>query len=305
MDRLCEYGCGRRAEYYFPTVDKWCCSRHWSRCPAKRKENSMRKEKEWKDPDSGLNSSSRAEKISEANKNLSEETRKRNSESHKGQIPWNKGKTGVYSEEVLGRISKANKLTIEKIKEKYKFFSQIEEMRYNPDKLEEKEIQVHCKNHLCENSKEKDGWFTPTPKQIQGRRNCLVNESEDKYNFYCSQRCKDICPIYNSRSDPFKNNKLLYTQAEYNTFIKEVLKRQKEEYDCSHNFCEKCYSTENLHVHHEKPVKTHPHLVLDPDNGIVLCEKCHYKYGHKTGSECSTGALANKVLLGCTLGGQE
>jgi len=33
-------------------------------------------------------------------------------------------------------------------------------MRYNPDKPGEEEIQVHCKNHLCKNSKKKmDGLF--------------------------------------------------------------------------------------------------------------------------------------------------
>jgi hypothetical protein len=27
------------------------------------------------------------------------------------------------------------------------------------------------------------------------------------------------------------------------------------------------------------------------------CEECHYKYGHKSGTECSTGNLANKICL--------
>ena len=85
----------------------------------------------------------------------------------------------------------------------------------------------------------------------------------------------------------------MFTRKEKNIFIDEVLRRQKEEH--GYNFCEKCYSTESLHIHHEKPVKTHSHLVLDPDNGIILCEKCHYKIGHKTGTECSTGMLANII----------
>ena len=266
--KICDYGCGQEAKHYFSTAKKWCCSKYSSQCP---------------------------------------EIKRKNSEVQKGKEPWNKGKTGVYSEEVLRRMSEIRKgkgkLTIEKIKKKYKFFSEIEEFRYNPDKPEEKEIQVRCKNHLCLNSKEKSGWFTPSLKQIQDRKDCLANEGEDKCNFYCSQYCKDSCPLYGLRFDPFRNIKLPYTSAQQQDWKQEVLKRQKEECDCNHNFCEKCYSTEKLHVHHEKPVKTHPHLALDPDNGIVLCQKCHYKYGHKYGTECSTGSLANKVQQDCRLGG--
>jgi len=43
------------------------------------------------------------------------------------------------------------------------------------------------------------------------------------------------------------------------------------------------------------PQKLYPEFALDPDNGIVLCEECHNKYGHEKGSHCSTGNLANKI----------
>ncbi len=59
--------------------------------------------------------------------------------------------------------------------------------------------------------------------------------------------------------------------------------------------CEICGTTENLHVHHEVPQKIVPGYSLDPENGIILCEKCHYEIGHKKGTECSTGNLANKI----------
>lgn len=47
------------------------------------------------------------------------------------------------------------------------------------------------------------------------------------------------------------------------------------------------------HVHHGRPKKLEPFFVLDPDWGVSTCNKCHYKYGHPTGTECSTGRLAN------------
>ena len=90
-------------------------------------------------------------------------------------------------------------------------------------------------------------------------------------------------------------NKPTYIIDEYGDKIwrNEVLNRQLLELNINNNHCEKCDSEINLHVHHEKPRKTHPHLSLDPDNGIILCSECHYKIGH-TGN-CSTGALANKI----------
>ena len=202
--KICHYGCGQEAKYP-PSKGKtkWSCKSFWQQCPAKRKEHSVRMEKEWEDPHSRLNSDSCREKKSEANK---------------GQIPWNKGKTDVYSEETLKRMSESNKLTIEQIKEKYKTFSSEEEMRYNPDKPEEKEIQVHCKNNNCPNSKEKGGWFIPTGSQFDGRRRELERpKGNDGGFFYCSQYCKDTCPCYRVINDPLQ-------LAEYQRYQKEVWK---------------------------------------------------------------------------------
>jgi len=184
---LCNYGCEKKAEFYFPTVGKWCCSPHWTLCPIKRRENSIQTKKLWKDPNNKLNSILRKKKQSVASKKS-----------------WQDPNSGHNSILCKEKKSKANKLTIEKIKEKYKFFSIVEEMRYNPDKPGEKEIQVHCKNHGCPNSKEKGGWFTPTAQQFKDRKNHLQNEGEDKSGFYCSQYCKDTCPCYNLRTDPFQ-----------------------------------------------------------------------------------------------------
>ena len=200
-----------------------------------------------------------------------------------------------HSEETKERMSKSQKgsgkITISKIKKKYPFFSQIEEMRYNPDKPGEKEIQVHCKNHNCPNSKEKDGWFTPTMSQYNERRRALSKHGTGGSYFYCSDKCKNECPLY--RFNPYrelqKENKTIefpYTQEEYFVWRQTVL--EQDNYTC-----QICGSKENLHCHHIEPVKLKPEYSLDPENGIFLCEKCHYKYGHK--DECSTGQLSKMI----------
>jgi len=286
LPRLCDYGCGKKGIFQLKN-GKVCCNKIPQRCPEVKR------------------------KISESNKNPSYKRRQRSSEIHKGKIPWNKGKSDIYSEKTIRKMKTARKnktyeeifgkekakdlkkirskrrLTISKINKKYPFFAKIEDLRYNPDKPNEKEIQVHCKNHNCKNSKEQGGWFTPTYQQIKTRRDWIENEGIDICNFYCSKECKNTCPLYKSKGGRTSDNKKIYTQQEYEIFRMEVLKRQREEFD--YNFCELCYSVNKLHIHHEKPKRIHPIFSLDPDNGIILCEKCHLKKIH-TG-KCSTGEI--------------
>jgi 5-methylcytosine-specific restriction endonuclease McrA len=313
--QICEYGCGQEAKYQFKN-GKWCCSKSTNSCFGNR----QKKREQLK----GIS--------------LSIEHKKKLSEAKKGKEPWNKGKTGVYSKESLKLMSKATKgknigripwnknktyeelygikraeylkinhskklkkkfsgknnpsfLTIKKIKTRYPFFSQVEEMRYNPDKPEEKEIQVHCKNHLCPNSKERGGWFTPTYIQFYERIRQLEKESGNGGSyFYCSEKCKEICPLYRLRSDPLKETETPYTQEEYQQFREFVLKQ--DNYECQ--YC----GEKATEIHHERPQKLEPFFALDPDLAWSVCESCHYKYGHKTGTECSTGNLANNMCLG-------
>jgi len=86
----CDYGCGRKAKYYFPTPNKWCCESHWMKCP----EGKKRHPPAWNKGKTGV---------------YSEEALKQMSESSKGHIPWHKGKTGVYSEEQLKKMSECAK----------------------------------------------------------------------------------------------------------------------------------------------------------------------------------------------------
>jgi len=189
--------------------------------------------------------------------------------------------------EIKKKISLKNKRTIEGMLKKYPFFSQIEEMRYNPDCSENKEIQVHCKNNKCQNSKEKNGWFTPSSRQLEGRIEALETEKGNGGSyFYCCQKCKDECILYNLHSDPYKEEtEKSYTQEEHQTFRTYVLNR--DNYKCQ-------YCGEKVeHVHHERPQKLEPFFALDPDLAWSVCKKCHYKYGHK--DECSTGTLAKII----------
>jgi len=266
--KLCDYGCGQQAKHQFAN-GKWCCSKKFQQCPG-HIENKRNKIKL---------------KTIEYYKNETNDQKNKRIDAHKKY--WTTKKKAAYSKKAK-IFNKKNKRTIKKIKEKYPVFSNMEELRYTPDKLiKEREIQVHCKYYNCPNSKEKGGWFTPSGRQLEWRIEALEHGTGGR-NFYCSAECKNNCPLYgfNPNYNFIKNKKeiiLPYTQVEYNIFKEEVFERQRKEFKS--NFCELCYSTINLQVHHEKPKKLYPIFSLDPDNGIVLCRECHLKKTH-TG-ECS------------------
>jgi len=302
---ICEYGCGQEAKHQFRN-GKWCCSNHYLTCPEKKErllgKNNIShrpevKEKKLKQLIGHILSEETKRKISESHKGkpklllrgriFSEETKRKMKENRVGKYTGknNPNYGNIYSIECRLQMSRKRKITIDQIKERYPFFSLIEEMRYNPDKPGENEIQVHCKNHLCKNSKEQEGWFTPIGHQLYERIRHLEKEwgNEGCY-LYCSQECKDICPLYQSRGkDPFKN--LSYTPEEYQIFRQHVL--DHDDYTCQ--FC----GEKAVHVHHERPQKLEPFFALDPGYAWSCCKECHYEKGHR--DECSTGNLANKV----------
>ncbi len=322
---LCEYGCTQEAKYQLKN-GKWCCSKSWNSCEEVRRIRSERMKGKnigqipWNRGLKNCHSEDAIEKMSKANKGkiVSNETREKISKANKGKVLSEntrkkiglKHKGKIISKETRDKLSKSLKgrkfskstilkfkLTISKIKERYPTFSKIEELRYNSNKSEEKEIQVHCKNHKCENSKEHDGWFTPSGIQLAERiRNIEKEYGNGGSYFYCSDKCKNECPLYGKRvSQLIKEDQLkagvikeeYYTEYEYQTYREEVLER-------SNYKCEYC-GDKAEHVHHIKPQKLEPFFSLDPDYGIACCKNCHYEKGHK--DECSTGQLSHTICI--------
>jgi hypothetical protein len=199
--------------------------------------------------------------------------RKERSERHTGE------NNPTKRPEVREILSEAQRLSSKKYTEKYPWiFPKIEQIR---DTFGHAEV-------LCKKCKK---WFSPTPNQLQERIRALNHGSDGCY-LYCSDECKGECSLYRLNPSQFLSafkGKRLYTDQEYEVFRQEVLKRQRDHYGS--NFCELCEGTKKLQVHHEKPKKTHPGMVLDPDNGIILCEDCHMKKIHV--GECSRARLAN------------
>jgi hypothetical protein len=319
---VCDFGCGRPAHYLFKSGN-WCCEKRCESCPVRRKENGERKKgvvvseenrKKLSVANKGRVFSKEARKnMSNAQKGKkhSEEARKNMSNAHKGitssietrkkmsgRIPWNKGNIGMCSKDTRKKMSEAKKYTIKDYQEKYPLFCKVEELRENP---KTGEIQAHCKNHNCKNSRELGGWFTPTTGQLSERHKSI---EYDGCYLYCSEECKNSCELFNKsaiqliKQDKIKAGLIEDSGHEGDAIWRqEVIKRNIEEHGQLQ--CEICGNTnENeLSAHHEKPRKTHPEMSLDPDNGWILCSfgkgnNCHLRYGHPEGTNCSTWRIS-------------
>lgn len=186
------------------------------------------------------------------------------------------------------------RFSIEDYKNKYPTFAKVEEMRYNPYNLEDKEIQVRCKNNKCINSKEKDGWFTPGGDYIDERKR-QIERGDGGFYFYCSEKCKQECPLYGKTASQLIKEDLIaaghiedpwYTSSEYQEWRQHI-------FELDNGLCVYCGQPAII-AHHILPQKTHPELSLDPENGLSCCIDCHYKYGHRD-SWCTTGKLGALV----------
>lgn len=292
-ENICEYGCGNVAHYLFGN-GKWCCSERYHQCPAKRRVQSEAQKKREDLIESGrrLGKSNKGRKhtyetrmkLSKIQKEISKPLvtrRKRRQE----QLDFHERMS--EEEKIKYKIKRSR--TLNRIKKTFPLLFIVEEFRYKPGFEKERIIQTRCKNHNCVNSKENNGWFDVDSKQIEQRGYILKRGMHGGY-MYCSEHCKQTCSLYGKSTKQLMSNveyKDITHSSEYQLFRKIVLERE--------NFiCQYCENKATI-VHHEKPKKTHPHLQLDPDNGVACCEDCHMKYGHSKDSECSTGQIANKI----------
>ena len=142
-----------------------------------------------------------------------------------------------------------------------------EQTRQSPGNIQILEVKcAYCGN-----------WYKPTISQIHLRISSLEGRIIGEHRLYCSDQCKQECPIFKRILYPkgFKQATSREVQAELRQL---VLKR--DNYQCQK--CEK-HQVEldvGLHCHHLTGVEINPIESADIDNCITLCKKCH-KEVHK------------------------
>jgi 5-methylcytosine-specific restriction endonuclease McrA len=153
------------------------------------------------------------------------------------------------------------KLNIEQIKQKLT--------------IEEEPIEVNSEIQCrCTHCKQ---YFTPTRQQLHSRIYSLSGRYKGECRLYCSDKCKDLCPIYGQKTH-YKDNNITKpdtSRPDQPELKQNVLKRDNFE-------CQRCGSSEDLHCHHITGVEINPIESADIDNCITLCYTCHQKV-HSSG----------------------
>jgi len=110
-------------------------------------------------------------------------------------------------------------------------------------------------------------WYKPTYISLSNRLRFLKGSSKWEGRLYCSDECKNECPIYHKSKYPkdFKPATSREVQPELRQI---VLKRDGYK-------CVKCGSDKSLHCHHLEGIRWEPIESADIDKCITLCKSCH------------------------------
>ncbi len=164
----------------------------------------------------------------------------------------------------------------EKSKNKKKIYNEI--IKYE-ETIVDKDGLVKFKCSSCDN------WFYPRKLDVYSRLYAIEGKVSigSERRLYCSQECKDNCPVYWKSTWP--------KGFEYTTPRKDQLQWREMVLENCNYTCQKCGSTETpLIAHHVDPVTNNPVESADVDNGTVLCEECH-KWIHRNVPGCGYNEL--------------
>jgi 5-methylcytosine-specific restriction endonuclease McrA len=111
-------------------------------------------------------------------------------------------------------------------------------------------------------------WFVPGLITVKNRLGYLNRKKYSGENrFYCSDDCKQECPIY--RKQKYPKGLKLSTSREVQPELRQLVFK-RDDYTCT-----KCGSTESLHCHHIEGIRWEPLESADINQCITVCKKCH------------------------------
>ena len=117
-------------------------------------------------------------------------------------------------------------------------------------------------------------YFIPKNNTVNRRVSALDGRATGDGHLYCSENCKDSCPIYRQIKYPRGLKK--QTSREVNPLIRQMCFK-RDNWECQ--ICGKSTDEVQLHCHHIEGYAQNPRLGNDIENVITLCKDCH-KYTH-------------------------
>jgi len=245
----CDYGCGQIATHQFKN-GKWCCSKTYKSCPKIREKMSLShlgKPSGMKGKIGSWSGKVGPMKGKKHTKQTKEKIRRKN--TGKGNPSW---KGGYCKSEVAFYDTYQPQLLF------------IEDCRRN--KKDQNILEVKCA--YC------GSWYIPSLGSIWKRLETIKGQTTGENRLYCSNECKNECPIYNQRKYP-KNYKPATSRE-----VQPELRQMRFKLD---NYtCQKCGKHQSilsvgLHCHHIEGIRWEPLESTDIDKVITLCKDCHIK----------------------------
>lgn len=234
--KLCDYGCGQEAHYQFKNGNH-CCNKSQNSCPIIKEKNRT-----------SLLGKNKGKKRSSFTRN----------QMSKSKLGLQKGK---LSPTWRGGYNKRN---IPRYNQYYHQLNPIEKAKRN---ISDKNIlEVVCT--YCGN------WYIPKLYTVIDRIRSINSIGFGEHRFYCSEKCKKECSIYNQRLYP-KDHK-----AETSREVQPELRQLRFRID---NYtCQRCNKHQSkldvgLHCHHVEGILWEPLESADVDKTITFCVDCHKK----------------------------
>lgn len=132
-------------------------------------------------------------------------------------------------------------------------------------------------------------YFIPTKRAVSSRIRSLEGKTKWEGSLYCSNGCKQACPIYGKHKYPRGYKKA--TSREVQPQLRQMV-LERDNWECQK--CGKTVEEVELHCHHILPINEAPIESADVDNCITLCKECH-KLSHKL-PDCDYNSLRCGVM---------
>lgn len=175
----------------------------------------------------------------------------------------------AYEKNKKNRIKSQQKKRVSPVPQKSSLIEKVPAT--DKPKIKSGFLSVECKN--CKKR------MFPNYQQVMNRIRSFSGEHHGEMNFYCSDRCKQECPVFhfNTRLQIDPRSKL-YTpptiaQKARSAQTNDLKKEQCREY--GYNYCERCGDIINVDLHHTLPISKHGENATDPDSHVLFCPGCH------------------------------
>lgn len=220
------------------------------------------------------------EKMSEYQKNYYNKNKNRIDARHQNYYYKNRDKIRSKYNENREQITNRNRNTYNKNKEKFRTNSKN---YYHKNKNKKVLFSIYANKLTIEESPKEDEngyllvkcaycgrYFTPKYAAVHCRIRSLKGTLLGENRLYCSDGCKNACPIYQQRKFPKGYKKA--SSREVNPLVRQMC-LVRDNYKCQR--CGVSIADVELHAHHIEGAVQQPMLANDIENTITLCKSCH------------------------------